>query len=48
MTSAACRQARRAACVGGFWEEWLGSVVRYGAGRTAWGLAAAFGVGLSS
>jgi len=26
----------------------LGSVVRYGAGRTAWGLAAALGVGLVS
>jgi hypothetical protein len=26
----------------------LGSVVGYGAGRTAWGLAAVFGVGLVS
>jgi len=34
--------------VGEFWEESLGSVVRYGAGRTAWGLAAVFGVGLVS
>ena len=32
----------------GVWGESLGSVVRYGAGRTAWGLAAAFGVGLVS
>jgi hypothetical protein len=34
----------------GFVGEWesLGSVVRYGAGRTAWGLAAVFGVGLVS
>jgi uncharacterized membrane protein YfcA len=34
--------------VGEFWEESLGSVVRYGVGRTAWGLAAVFGVGLVS
>ncbi|MEM4650426.1 MAG: hypothetical protein QW086_01220, partial [Pyrobaculum sp.] len=42
------RLAVRLGFVGEFWEESLGSVVRYGAGRTAWGLAAAFGVGLVS
>jgi len=31
-----------------FWEESLGYVVRCGVGLTAWGLAAAFGVGLVS
>jgi len=40
--------AVRLGFVGEFWEEWLGSVVRCGAGRTAWGLAAVFGVGLVS
>ena len=40
--------AVRLGFVGEFWEGWLGSVVRYGAGRTAWGLAAVFGVGLVS
>jgi uncharacterized membrane protein YfcA len=40
--------AVRLGFVGEFWEESLGSVVRYGAGRTAWGLAAAFGVGFVS
>jgi len=42
------RLAVRLGFVGEFWEESLGSVVRYGAGRTAWGLAAVFGVGLVS
>jgi len=42
------RLAVRLGYVGEFWEGWLGSVVRYGAGRTAWGLAAVFGVGLVS
>ena len=42
------RLAVRLGFVGEFWEEWLGSVVRYGAGLTAWGPAAAFGVGLVS
>jgi len=42
------RLAVRLGFVGEFWEESLGSVVRYGAGRTAWGLAAACGVGLVS
>jgi hypothetical protein len=42
------RLAVRLGFVGEFWEESLGSMVRYGAGRTAWGLAAAFGVGLVS
>ena len=40
--------AVRLGFVGEFWEGWLGSVVRYGAGRTAWGLAAALRVGLVS
>ena len=42
------RLAVRLGFVGEFWEESLGSVVRCGAGRTAWGLAATFGVGLVS
>ena len=33
---------------GEWWELSLGSVVSYGVGQAAWGLAAAFGVGLVS
>jgi hypothetical protein len=49
VVSAACLRARRPAWVcGGVLGESLGSVVRCGAGLTAWGLAAVFGVGLVS
>jgi uncharacterized membrane protein YfcA len=42
------RLALRLGFVGEFWEESLGSVVRYGAGRTGWGLLGFLVVGLVS